>query len=689
VDTDARGAALLRRIEELAAAAGDEHEGLDTPMVTAALTGLRAELGALRAELGTLRADVTAAGAGLPSGTSRPAGAGDDAGELARRLESALATRLDTLAGDLRRTLSAGLTQSSAGQRAAESAWIETRSALEERLAAVEDTIDGLAERLEAAARDSVESVEARIARVERTVHELAAEALPAAVEAQEQWSEAVREALGELAGAVDRSLGSLGTSIAGAVQETRAEERAHVEDLVAQLDRRLTAAHETGTAATAELRGFLQAFQEATQLRLDDVHTVIAGGLADARAGLVAELQGTLDRLEAANTGSRRLVEDEINALRTDLADALEEVRDRVTRAVTQAQEAIAASVDEQRTSFDATARGLRSDVLDRVEESAATTAAGLADLRHGVTTAARAGDQTTSQLGQFAETLAAVHSVVSQLDADWNRRTDAAIDLAAQAGHAAVDEFRGEVRQVVDDLRSSVDASVSSVDGSADVLQAATQRLVAAGQALLGYLAQRDRLLEAERDRTLHEILDEFAQGLSAKERRGLSDRVGEALERRRDARDAGRFRRGAQELPAVDVPEPPRDLAALAEPLPPRAPRRTSKTAAKPAATKAPAKTAAKTAAKGAAKGAAKRAAKTAAKTAAKGSATPPRTPRKAASAAKKAEPRRARTAKASASEPAPDVATATSQRDRPTTVSSADTTEPLDGSGTTRV
>ena len=70
-------------------------------------------------------------------------------------------------------------------------------------------------------------------------------------------------------------------------------------------------------------------------------------------------------------------------------------------------------------------------------------------------------------------------------------------------------------EVQEVIDDLKASVDAGTQAVSGTTGLVTTATERLVTAGQALLGYLARRDEILEAERDRVLHEVLDEFARG------------------------------------------------------------------------------------------------------------------------------------------------------------------------------
>src|SRR5206468_2103910 len=120
------------------------------------------------------------------------------------RLDESLSGRVDTMAADLRRTLSAGLGQATAGSRAAETAWSEARSALEERLAAIEDTVDGLAERLEAQARDSANHAEQRLT----ALHDQVATAIAEQSEAQQYWAENVHGALSELASAVDHSLG-------------------------------------------------------------------------------------------------------------------------------------------------------------------------------------------------------------------------------------------------------------------------------------------------------------------------------------------------------------------------------------------------------------------------------------------------------------------------------------------------
>jgi len=290
-----------------------------------------------------------------------------------------------------------------------------------------------------------------------------------------------------------------------------------------------------------------------------------------------------------------------------------------------------------------------LRSDVLDRVEETGATTRTGLDDMRADVVAAARNSEEAAARLASLDQTVAGMDEVVSGLRTEWDRRTDAAIDLARKAAEAAVVDFRAQVNATVGELRRSVEQNTAKVGEANGYLAGATTRLAQAGEALVAYLAQRDQILEAERDRTLHEVLDEFASGLSAKERRGLAAKVGDSLDRRRDARDAERHRRTKAGEPAVTIPQVPDPLAALtapvqpAEPIPAPAPARpAAKKATPPPAKKATA--------------AAKKAAPAAKKAAAK-KATPPA--KKAAGPAKKAAAPAAKAAAPAAKATAPAV------------------------------
>ncbi len=118
---------LATRLERLIPQGGDEADGADR--------GGRGELAALRAELDGWSVRLTGAVA-------------------ASRLETGtVVRRVAELGGDLRRLVTAGR-QHAEHAAAAQAATGEARAALEARMAVLEDTLDAMAERLEALARD-------------------------------------------------------------------------------------------------------------------------------------------------------------------------------------------------------------------------------------------------------------------------------------------------------------------------------------------------------------------------------------------------------------------------------------------------------------------------------------------------------------------------------------------------------
>jgi hypothetical protein len=164
---------------------------------------------------------------------------------------------------------------------------------------------------------------------------------------------------------------------------------------------------------------------------------------------------------------------------------------------------------------------------------------------------------------------------ATLRDMQSEWRPRVDAVVAEGRASAQSVLSEVQAEVEHAMAELAEMLAAQSKAVRDVTGVLGGGAERLVSAGQALLAYLADRDRWLEAERDRLLHELLDEFAEGLSAKERKAVASRVGEALERRRDARDAQRYRRTQHHLPAVEIPPVPEELAALDEPVVPVTP------------------------------------------------------------------------------------------------------------------
>jgi hypothetical protein len=207
--------------------------------------------------------------------------------------------------------------------------------------------------------------------------------------------------------------------------------------------------------------------------------------------------------------------------------------------------------SVDEiagHRATLDTAVGGLR-DRLDQLVDVEAVTS-----LRGDL------ADALDEQAADLRETLAAnAAEVRGALDDGLVALRGALDDGTATLRDAVRDDLAG-VREALADCTDALRSATGELTGG-------VEQLATAGRGLLGYLVERDRLLEAERDEMLHALLDDFADGLSSKERRALRARLGDALDRRRDARDAERWR-AAQPAGQTGTPEPP-DLSAFDAP------------------------------------------------------------------------------------------------------------------------
>jgi hypothetical protein len=257
-----------------------------------------------------------------------------------------------------------------------------------------------------------------------------------------------------------------------------------------------------------------MTAVDEATRPiddQLASMHGGILDGFAAARDRLLEDLGGTLEALERSTVATRDDVDNQLGELRSDFADALDEVREHIETTVTTSGESVAGA---------------------------------LADMQ-----------------------------------GEWRPRVDAVIEDGRTAARSVLSEVQAEVHRATADLRAALDGQVAAIGNVTGYLDGGTNRLVAAGQSLLAYLGERDRMLEKERDRLLHEVLEEFAEGLSPRERRAVASRVGEAVDRRRDARDAARFRKTADGHPEPEIPAVPSLVARLAEPVPEPGPLRSA--------------------------------------------------------------------------------------------------------------
>jgi hypothetical protein len=404
------------------------------------------------------------------------------------------------------------------------------------------------------------------------------------------------------------------------------------LESRIASLDDRLAALMQSMSAersaasqhrektseALQEQAGALDEWAEAVRAGLEDLGEAVATSLGNLGETLQDPASRDADRrhIEALVTEvmtaideSTRPIDQQLASLQGGILDGFADSRERLLEELGGVLEALERASVETRDNVELQLTELRNDFADALDE-----------VREHV-------DETVGGSS------VSVTNALDELRSDWTSRAE----VVVSEGRAAAEGVLADVQATLAEQAEAIGTVTGTIGGG-------TERLVAAGQALLAYLADRDRALERERDRVLQDVLEEFAVGLTARERRAVASRVGEAVDRHRDSRDAARFRRSQAGEPELDIPSVPGVMARLSEPIPtpprPVARRSGLRPAPSPAASSTR-KPAAKSTAGPDAKQAAKKPTKTASKTPAKSSAKPPA---KKAPAAKKAAPTR---------------------------------------------
>jgi len=617
---------LSRRIEALAAQVREDDGGRsDAPGLGAAVAALRSELGAVRADFATLRAEVGAVRSdldsvggrmtgGLASSRTETAAVTRRMDELGSRLEAlgvrvddvrtalpaltrelhegldtlplrtgerltdsvrdlgeSLAGRVEQATADVRRALGSGLDQVSAQTQATESALAEARGVLEGHAAALEDALDGAADRLESVARDG---------------HDSARETLRAFADRSDAATGRIEGALGALAGSLSERSDALRGDLLGAQEHTRSivervegstgslhgelwratdELGGRLERAVGESTTNLHAARDEArqslSGELAEHGGFVRAALESLDSRLADARSTMSDAVASGREETAGELGRLGGRVDEVVGSARAAIEGEVSSLRIDLADALEEVRDRVAEQIETGSTSVRSALAETRTEVTARTTELRGVVLHRVETGAASTLARLSEVTASLASTAATIEVLAGRLAALEQAVGRSDATVAGMRTEWGQRATDLIADARAAAEASTEQVRTEVGRQLQAVSAEMANAVDAVSTAREGLDAETGRLTGAGEALLGYLERRDRELEQERDRVLREVLEEFAAGLSGRERRNVAAKVGEALDRRRDIRDAERWRSlqatGSRSKPDVALP------------------------------------------------------------------------------------------------------------------------------------
>ena len=421
----------------------------------------------------------------------------------------------------------------------------------------------------------------------------------------------AIEDTVDALSDRLESRIASLDDRLAALLQSMNAERSAASQH------------REKTSEALQEQAGALDEWAEAVRAGLEDLGEAVANSLGTLGETLQDPASRDADRrhIEALITEvmtavdeATRPIDQHLSSLQGGILDGFADARDRLIEELGSSLEALERASVETRDNVELQLTELRNDFADALDE-----------VREHV-------DDTVG--GSSAN----VTNALGELRSDWKTRAD-----------VVVSEGRAAAEGVLADVQATLADQVDAIGTVSGTIGGGTERLVAAGQALLAYLADRDRALERERDRVLQEVLEEFAAGLAPRERRAVASRVGEAVDRHRDTRDAARFRRSQAGEPELDVPSVPGVVARLSEPLPPPAhtpPRRSglrpapkpSPATARKATTRTASKSTARTAAKPAAKSASKAPAKKATKAVSKPSAKRAQVAKKTAPAKK---------------------------------------------------
>lgn len=325
----------------------------------------------------------------------------------------------------------------------------------------------------------------------------------------------------------------------------------------------RLAAAHEdlrTEVAAGADSQrgGFdaVREAQEATIAQLEQVtgHPLLSGavdvgGELTALQTRLADVLGTLEQASAAAREDARQASETAARRERDLHDRLGTLQEQLGVAVDgfPAQvEAWRAETAEDRARLADALSGLqdvRQEMVHLVEQ---------VDDR-GTAAAVALHDAVRAALEQLRGDGAAVAADVRREAADARAALE---EHAGAARQGVVDEIRTAAGNALGDVRAAITAQEQETRAAAGEMAQIAGRVQSAGRLVVAYLAERDAALEEVRDRDTVQLLEDVLSALSRKEREKAAGQTRGILARRRESRQAERWRQHQEGHGAADV-------------------------------------------------------------------------------------------------------------------------------------
>lgn len=449
-----------------------------------------------------------------------------------RQRATAVITGLKARIDDLLEELRTSTGEDSAAARATLDA---LRTAAGEDSAAARATLDALRERAESLTAELMEAATAAAGRIEERV-KTAEVAGHAEREAMETSTTVARHAIEAAAETVAAAVAEQRGDSAAIVSELRADVRAMLDAAAADVRTAAVTAGEAGAdrlaAAADGLAVHVTELHEGGVAHLDEATvtlTDLAGTMAadaERRVGTVADrLTGAAERIEvfAEVERARADAADEALAslrqsLRQDADTILEDLRTRAEGLVTD----VAARADEVLGGLAEAERTLRIALANAFADAQRDAMGGLDDVAARLDAAGgrletEAEARTVTTVATFTDAAAGLHEAIN--------RSDALEDRVAAAIAAAVDAARRTADAELAAVRADLDAAVRQLADTRARIDEVGGEVHGIGEGLRSWLVARDQTAEADRDRVVAGVVQQFAAGLSRRDTRRLA--------------------------------------------------------------------------------------------------------------------------------------------------------------------
>jgi hypothetical protein len=342
---------------------------------------------------------------------------------------------------------------------------------------------------------------------------------------------------LAEDAASLSRRIDEL---LSGAIDEQVREQRAINELMVSVRDgiSRLVGDMAALSARVTESRETSQGLREELPFLVQNEVTAATNTLAqriDVLESAIGELAGGQSSLE--DKLAPDLIIAGVSAKLAELRAAAEETAGQ--GAADAARDAVGAAATDMKGAFDDAASSLR----EAIDKQFAQMSRRLADAK-------TQADDLDERFGELAGALAVTARLPGDM-ADTVGRLTSEVEQQTTSVVAEVRDAAGEAAALLQRTVGGIERAANDMNKRFSEMSA---RMASFQEQILAYLQVRDVALEEKRDQIVSEILDDYLRTVPAKERGGAIQNLREAFRRRRDRKDAGKYREATADQPRL---------------------------------------------------------------------------------------------------------------------------------------